>query len=282
MRRLSLSALLTLLLSCDGSEPGRTDPAGAPSPADTASDQVEATASVRLESENEALLFGAGRITEVYIEEGDSVRAGQILVSMSGDALVDGAVAARSQGLEAARIAAANSLMDYQRCSELYQAGAVSEMDLEGARTMMTASDAEYRMARAEFSSVVSGRAASIVQAPFSGVIGRVWAREGSLAGTEPLVMITGGEGYLARALFPERELGRIEPGAAAWFETTALPGQRFEGVVTSVSPGIDPVTCLIPVTAAFQDSAGVLSPGLFGSLRIVETGVEGEAEAGD
>jgi RND family efflux transporter MFP subunit len=277
MDKLSCMAAILALLSCRGGDavPPASVSGQAPSePTQTGAGEV--IVSVRLESESEALLFGSGRITGIFVEEGDSVFSGQSLVSLSGDAVVDGAVSAGREGVEAAGIAAANGRMDYQRCSDLYEAGAISELDLEGARTAMTAADAQYSAARAELSGAVSGRDASIVQAPFPGVIGRVWAREGCLAGSEPLVMITGGEGYLIRALLPERELGSVAPGDSAWFETGAVPGMRFSGSVTTVSPGIDPVTCLLAVTLAIEDPDGLLAPGLYGSAGIARSGVPG------
>jgi RND family efflux transporter MFP subunit len=227
------------------------------------------TAGARLEASSEALLFGGGRIEEVLVEEGDSVVAGQLLVSLSGDAVVEGAVSASHEGLEAASVTAANRRLDYQRCLELYDAGAISELELEGARAALEAAEAACGAARAGLSGAVSGRTASVVQAPFDGVVGRIWADEGCLAGSEPLLTITGGEGFRARVLLPERELGRISVGDAATFSTSAMPGLILAGTVSSVSPALDPVTLLVNVEVVFTDSTGSPVPGLYGTVAI-------------
>jgi membrane fusion protein, multidrug efflux system len=262
--------LVLLLLACSGPEAGpRSDrEEAAPQTAGVPTSAV-VTAGARLEAASEAILFGGGRIVEVLVEEGDSVSAGQLLVSLSGDAVVQGAVSAGHAGFEAASLAAENRRLDYQRCLELFDAGAISELELEGARTSLEAAEAACGAARAGLSGAVSGRSASVVQAPFDGVIGRIWADEGCLAGAEPLLMMTGGEGFRVRVLLPEREIGRISAGGPATFTSTALPGLEFEGTVSSVSPALDPVTLLLPVEAVFLDSTGTLVPGLYGTVAI-------------
>jgi membrane fusion protein, multidrug efflux system len=270
-RRSFLTALL-MLLACggEGGEPisdARQSAAPDPGAGDAAPEAV--CASVRIEAEQEALLFGTGRITEVLVGEGDSVRTGQILVGLSGDRLAASAVSARADEVEAARITALNSEREFERCSGLFQAGALSAMQLEGAQTAMIAAGSALQEARAGVSGALSGQSALTVQAPFDGAVGRVWAREGNLAGDDPLVMLTGGDGYIVRALLPEREIGWIEPGTPAVFVTSSLAAVSFEGTVTSVSASLDPVTCLLPVTVRITDTEGLLAPGLYGTLSI-------------
>jgi membrane fusion protein, multidrug efflux system len=270
MKGIFFTAALLIILACGGEDASQSySDSGEPSQDSASAGPPEVAVSARLESDHEALLFGSGRVTGVFVAEGDSVESGQILVSLSGDAVMAGAVAASRANADAARIEAENGERDLQRCLELFEAGAISEQDLDGARTSAVAAGAMYRAALAEVSGSSSGRDASILQAPFSGVAGRVWAREGGIAGAEPLVMLTGGDGFVVRALLPERFLGTIEAGAPARFETEAIPGISFEGQVLSVSPSIDPVTCLLPVTLGITDQDGRLASGLYGMISI-------------
>ncbi len=272
MRRLILIPAIAVFAACGGADGGESAMPDRHLPDSSAQGPGEAAVSVRLEAGEEALLFGSGRVISVEVEAGDTVRAGQVLVSLSGDAVVENAVSARARELEAARVEADNSEAQYLRCAELFEAGAVSAADLEGAGTAMTAADAAFRAAWAEYSSAVSGREASVIQAPFDGVVGRVWAGEGDMAGTDPLLMLTSGSGLQARALLPESELGCIDPGASAEFESISAPGMRFEGRVSTVSPCVDPVTFLLPVTVTIEDPEGRLAPGFYGTLSIARS----------
>ncbi len=275
--RTGICAALILVCACGGGSPGTGDASAVPVPSDAApGEHGTISASVRVEACDEALLFGSGRVTGVFVEEGDSVTAGQVLVGLSGDALVDGAVAAGLSGVEAARVEASNAEAAYRRCSELFEAGALSSEQMEGAETAMLASRSALQAARADLYGALSGRSASTVDAPFDGVVGRVWASEGLMAGPEPLVMVTGGGGFVLRALLPERYIGSFEIGDPAGFETTALPGEVYGGVVTSVSPAIDPVTGLLPLTVTLDDPSGTLFPGIYGTVRM-DPGSEGD-----
>jgi RND family efflux transporter MFP subunit len=271
VKKHSFSAILLLvLLACGGAgdEPASgSRQSTAPDPEGASPEAV--FVSVRIEAEQEALLSGTGRITEVLVEEGDSVRTGQILVGLSGDRMAASAVSAGAQEVEAARITALNCEREFERCSDLFLVGALSAMQLDGAQTAVIAAGSSLQAARAGASGALAGQSAMTVQAPFDGVVGRVWAREGNLAGGEPLVIVTGGRGYIVHALLPEREIGWIEPGAHAVFVTSALPDVSFEGIVTSASASLDPVTCLLPVTVQVTDHDGLLAPGFYGTLSI-------------
>lgn len=268
--RFILCATLLATCACGGREPAAAREYAQPVPesGDAGIETSVISASVRVEACDEALLFGSGRVTGVFVEEGDSISTGQVLVGLSGDALVDGAVSAGLSGLESAEVEASNAEAAYERCRELYEAGALSSEQLEGAETVMLASRSALQAARSDLYGALSGRSASTVDAPFDGVAGRVWANEGMMAGNDPLVMVTGGGGFILRALLPERNIGIVAAGAPAMFETSSLPGESFIGTVTSVSPGIDPVTGLLPVTVTLEDGDGLI-PGLYGTVRI-------------
>lgn len=275
MRRRSLLAALLLAAACGARglpDPRETGTAGdGPVPADPGGSSVVAWG--RIGTGREALLYGSGRVTAVEVSVGDSVRAGQVLVTLSGDAASDAALSAAAAALEAARIDAARAGADCLRCAGLYEAGAVSELELECARAAARAADAALSAAVAGTVSAAAGRDAGLVEAPFDGTVSRVDAAEGSMAGRGPLVVLVGEGAPELEILLPEREMSRIAPGCAAEFETAALPGRTFAGIVVSVSPSPDPVTFLLPVTVRLDDPEGLLATGLYGTVRILTAG---------
>lgn len=272
MPRRDLLAVILLAAACGGRslpDPRETGPAGdVPDTAGSGGSSVVAWG--RLGTGREALLYGSGRVTSVEVSVGESVRAGQVLVTLSGDAASDAALSAADAALEAARIDASRAGADYLRCAGLFEAGAVSELELEGARAAARAADAALAAAGAGTVSAAAGRDAGLVEAPFDGTVSRVDAAEGSMAGSDPLVVMVGEGAPEVELLLPERETSRIAPGCAAAFETAALPGRAFSGIVVSVSPSPDPVTFLLPVTVRIDDPEGLLATGLYGTVRIV------------
>jgi membrane fusion protein, copper/silver efflux system len=80
-----------------------------------------------------------------------------------------------------------------------------------------------------------------------------------------------------------ERDIARVKPGLTAALTLDAYPGKRFKGRIEYVYPRLDPETRTLPVRVALANPAGMLKPGLFGTLEIglpAKSGVTVPAEA--
>lgn len=226
-------------------------------------------ASARLEAGREALLFGSGRVVEVAASQGDTVSEGQVLVGLSGDAAASGAMQAARMELAASETELENARRDLDRAASLHSSGAVSLQELEGAGTAVEAARAAVDGARARLAAAEASAVASTVNAPFDGVVGRVWARKGALAGEAPLVQLVSRGGLQGRLLLPRSCAGRIRIGADAAFSASGSSFPELAGSVTSVAAGLDPESGLLPVTLTFPVRHGI-PPGLMGRVSIV------------
>ncbi|MBN8715975.1 MAG: efflux RND transporter periplasmic adaptor subunit [Xanthomonadales bacterium] len=70
-----------------------------------------------------------------------------------------------------------------------------------------------------------------------------------------------------AVAHVPAAQAAELRVGQAARFESTTLPGRRFDGTVTFVQPVLDTATRTVQVRVALANRDGVLRPGLFGAI---------------
>ena len=232
----------------------------------------EAYASTRLEGEEDALIYAttAGRIEEVLISEGDSVTTGQHLVRLDTDQQLTAGTSSAIAAISAARANAENALNDYERMLSLFDAGAVSQQQLDGSRVGVESAEAQLRQAQAGYSTARSMQNNAVITAPFTGRIGRIWAREGNLSGGGPLLSISGSSGIMARILLPERDIFSLSPGLPAYVTVTALDGTAVPGIVTAVSPSVDPVSGLVSVQVSFDDPDGILRPGMAGRVSVL------------
>lgn len=237
---------------------------------------AEVYANTRLEGAQEALLFASipGRVEEVMVSEGDTIEAGQRLVLMDTDQQVNAGTASALASLSAARANAENARANYQRMHSLYEAGALSTQEIEGVRVALEAAEAQFRQAQAGYTQARSTRDNAWVTAPFAGRVGRVWARAGNLSGSNPLLSISGNGGILARVLLPEADIFSLAEGQPAYVTIAALNYASVPGVVTSVSPTVDPVSGLVAAEVRFDDPEGVLRPGLSGRVSIITDSV--------
>ena len=227
----------------------------------------------RLEGADEAVISVPEpvMVSRVLVSEGDPVIAGAVMVELETDMARFSAVSAA-----AARVAAATALHDYslaglERASSLLDAGAMSERGHEAAQQQEAASEAALLAARSGYERAAADASTGIVRAPFSGTVTRVWARQGNPA-SGGLVAISGGRTVQAELLFPPGRLPFLKAGLPVFLHASIYPGEIFPGVITEVSPSVDPLSGLVAARAQFQNEDRRLAAGLSG---IAETALE-------
>lgn len=232
----------------------------------------EAYANARLEGAQEALIYASmgGTVEEVLVSEGDEIEAGDRLVRMDTDQQVNAGTSSALASVSAARANAENSRTNYSRMETLYQAGALSAQELDGVRVALEAAEAQLRQAQAGYTQARSTRDNAWIVAPFSGKVGRVWARAGNMGGQNPLLSISSNGGVVARVLLPESNIFDLEEGQAAYVTVPALDHQSVPGIVTAVSPSVDPVSGQVSAEVRFDNPESLLRPGFSGRVSII------------
>jgi len=232
----------------------------------------EVYANTRLEGAQEALIFASipGTVQEVLVTEGDEIEAGARLVRMDTDQQVNAGTTAALASVSAARANAENARANYSRMQSLYEAGALSEQELDGIGVALEAAEAQLNQAYAGYTQARSTRDNAWIVAPFSGKVGRVWARAGNMSGSSPLVSISGNTGVVAKILLPESDIFSLETGQAAYVTVPAMNHQSIPGIVTAVAPTVDPVSGQVSAEVRFDDTENLLRPGLSGRVSII------------
>ena len=214
------------------------------------------TATLEAEREAQVVAKASGTIVELMVEEGDKVRAGQVLARLDSD----------RQQLEVERLEAMLNRLenDLRRSKELFEKRLTSSEAHERARFDLAQQQAAYDLAKLDLSY-------TRIIAPFDGVITQRLVKEGNLVQVhQPLFRLDDFDPLLAVLNVPERELRTLKPGMTVAMQVDALPGHPFEGTIARVSPVVDSGTGTFRVTAEFRDSSEQLAPGMFGRLGIV------------
>jgi membrane fusion protein, multidrug efflux system len=238
----------------------------------------EVYAPSRLEGAEEALIYPAlgGRVLEVLVSEGDSVTSGDRLVRLATDTQISAGASAAQAGVAAARANETNASRTLERLQSLFEAGGVSQQELDGATAMYETARAGLQQAYAGAMQAGSVADNSFITAPFDGRVGRIWAREGNAVGGGPVISISNSSGLVARVLLPERYLPLLTPGLPAYVSITAYDGESFPGLVTAASRSVDPVSGLVPVEISFDNAEGRISPGMTGRVAVAVDTHEG------
>jgi membrane fusion protein, multidrug efflux system len=197
----------------------------------------------------------SGVLLKLEAEEGDRVRAGQVLARIDPE---------RAR-LEVQRTDATLRKLEaeFNRSKELFERKLVAAEAHERLRFDIETQRAANNIAKLELSYTA-------IVAPIDGVIARRMVKEGNLVPLNaPVFRIVNTDRLEAILNVPERELGTMQPGLSVALLVDALPGQRIEGRIDRVSPVVDPGTGTFRVTTAFAGSDR-LRPGMFGRIEVI------------
>ena len=257
--------LAGLLAACGG---GDADKKASDAKADTAV-TVEAVAASRreisasytgvatLEADSEAQVAAKinGALIRISAEEGDEVKAGQVLAKLDDE----------NPRLNLAKAEATLRKLenDYRRSNEMFERKLLSVEQNDKIRFDLETQRATYDLARLELTYTT-------ITAPIGGVISRRMVKVGNyIQLNQALFQIDNFDPLLAVLNVPERELHTLQPGQVVGMRVDSIADARFEGRIQRVSPVVDAQTGTFRVTCEFRDASKRLKSGMFGRLDI-------------
>jgi HlyD family secretion protein len=221
------------------------------------------------------------RLTEVRVNVGDVVKAGQVLATFSPDSVQADVAQARASLLEA-QANAADAAANAERARTLQSSGALSAQQINQYLTTEKTARARAEAAQAVLGAQqLRGRQTQVL-APDSGVISARTATVGSVVGSGAELFRMIRQGRLEwRAEVTSAELGRIKEGTPV--SVAPASGGELKGRVRMVAPSVDPQTRsalvyvdLPPMTRASvapSSTAGAAEPALPGRRRSAPPG---------
>jgi RND family efflux transporter MFP subunit len=253
-----------------------------------------ASYSGRVKGSNEEAVLPklARRVTAVYVTAGQTVRQGQVLVSLDNSKL-DAALQQAEAGVASARAAqAANevqrqtALTNLNRMKELHGSGAISNQALEAAQAQYDilntgAADAGVAQAQAALSMARQNLADCEITSPMTGVVGRVDVMVGDTTSTQdPVVVINNTADLEIEVRVSEADISSVQAGTAVKVIIDAIGKEPHTGVIKSVASVADQVTRTYPVKVALpNNTAAQVKSGMFAEVMLGtqrRTGVTG------
>jgi RND family efflux transporter MFP subunit len=203
------------------------------------------------------------RLSDVRVNVGDVVRAGQVLAVFAGET-VQAEVAQVRASLMEAEANAADAAANAARARTLEKTGALSAQQINQYLTGEQTARAKVEAAKAMLAAQQLRLKHLQVVAPDSGIISARMATVGAVsnAGTELFRMIRKGR-LEWRAEVTSAEVDRIRPGTAAL--VTAASGTRIKGTVRMIAPTVDPQNRAALVYVDLQPAADKAAPARAG-----------------
>ena len=195
-----------------------------------------------------------GRIEKIYVEVGDRIKKGQLLVEMDKTNLIQ------------AEVQLKNLETEYNRAVQLNKTGSISKQAYDAAVT-------QYEVAK---SNVAFLKENTRMEAPFDGsVTGKYFEDKelytgGSFGGaTKPSVIaIEKINPVKASVNLSEQYYLTVKPGTKVQLKSNIYPDRVFEGTVSIVYPSIDPASRTFTVEVKIPNSDEALRPGMYGTIN--------------
>lgn len=194
-----------------------------------------------------------GRIENIYVEVGDRIKKGQLLVEMD-----------RTQ-LQQAEVQLKNLETEYNRAVQLNKTGSISKQAYDAAVT-------QYEVAK---SNVDFLKENTRMEAPFDGIVtGKYFENKelytgGAFGGaTKPsIIAIEKINPVKAYVNLAEQYYLAVKPGTRVELKSNIYPDQVFEGTVSIVYPTIDPASRTFTVEIKIPNKDEALRPGMYGTI---------------
>lgn len=211
----------------------------------------------------------SGEVTELYVEEGDSVRKGQVLARIYADiyssqrdeaasrvASSQATVANSEAQLGALKAQLNQDRQAYERNKKLFDDKVISRAELEGFETRFRTSESQYNAAiqnirslqantqstRSSLEMANKNLSRATITAPMDGIVSMLKVKRGEkvvgtaqMAGTE-MMTIADMSAIEVRVQVGENDIVKVSIGDSADVKVEAYNNRRFRGVVTKIA----------------------------------------------
>jgi cobalt-zinc-cadmium efflux system membrane fusion protein len=242
----------------------------------------------------------AGRVTKLFVKPGEIVTPGQTLFTVEATDMVQAQndFISASTALNKARSTLNLAQINDKRQRLLYEGKAVPLKEVQQAQGTLDAAENDVRSADValeasrnrlrilgktdqeitEFQTKGTINPATPIYAPIGGTIVQRKVGPGQYVGSgasDPVFVIGDLSTVWVAAYIRETEAPMVRIGQPIYFTVLAYPDRSFPAKISYVATALDPVTRRLLVRASVDNSAGVLKPEMFASVKIL-TG-EGE-----
>lgn len=224
-----------------------------------------------------------GRITELHVDEGDSVAAGD-LIAILDSADLEAAVRRAEAALVESAARLADAVREEARQRRIVEAGVAPSADLDAAVTTLQVARAQVGTARASLDSVRAQLEYTVIRSPVDGVViertvevGEMVAPGGftSQQSTGALVRIADPTSLEVEADINESYIARIELGQPASIRVDAVPDHEYTGSLRQIVPTADRQRAVVQVKVTIDDRDDRLVPDMSCTVTFLQEGTD-------
>ncbi len=206
------------------------------------------TATVESDVKNNIAPNTPYRIEKIYVDVGDNVRKGQVLVQLD------------ASNLQQLKLQVENQKIEFNRTSQLYQVGGASKAEYDNAKMQLDVLSTQLRQLM-QNTQLVS---------PISGVVTARNYDDGDMySNGQPVLTVEQTNSVKVMVNISEVYYKQVVKGMPVDIQLDAYDGETFYGKVTIVYPSVDQATHTFPVEVTINNSEQKVRPGMFARATV-------------
>jgi len=226
---------------------------------------------------------GGEIIEKIFVETGDYVKKGDLIAVLDDDVIkaqleeATASLAAAEAGLGQSEANLALLEKDRLRVESLYQANAVSKQELDHINAQYDAAVESKKLASAQIDKakavlnqlqILYGEHS--IYAPISGFVAARYVEQGNRTSTsQPVIRISQEDELKIVCSVTEKDFPHLKKGMEAEITVDAFPEKVFKGVVSVISPTIDPATRTAEIEIRIPNEGYELRSGMFARIKL-------------
>jgi membrane fusion protein (multidrug efflux system) len=246
---------------------------------------IYATGSVFPDRESKVAAKISGMVEKVFVDEGDQVAEGELLVQLDQKDLLiterqcQAAVKVAEMQLKEAELRVENLRKEKNRLASLLKKTVVSQQKYDEIETAYSMAAMGLEVIRAQILSTRENLAMARqklrdtgILAPFSGLIVERFINVGEYVSTmppAPLFLLMNIDAVKTEMGLPEADLSRVALGDPVDITVDAYPHHTFRGTVSNINPTVDPLSRSFTLKVQIPNKEQRLKPGMFARATI-------------
>lgn len=205
------------------------------------------TATVESDIKNNIAPNAPFRIEKIFVEVGDPVKKGQLLVQLD------------ASSLRQLKIQMENTMLEFSRTEQLYKVGGASKAEYDNAKAQLDVLRTQYHQMTQN----------TELRSPISGVVTARNYDNGDMYGGLPILTVEQTNPVKLKFNVSETHYKNLKKGQNVDITLDAYEGETFKGKVTIVNPSIDAATHTFLVEVTIDNASQKVRPGMFARATV-------------
>lgn len=240
------------------------------------SETYYAVGTLRAEQEYQVTSDARGNVENIYVNEGDLVSPGDVLFAVDyTDDINDLQISQKKSemSVELNRINMENILANYNRSQELFDAGVITQSDLENAELSYKQARLSYEQSQASLESITnqlkSANNGARVISSVSGTVGSIDINQGQSYSGATAMTIVDTNTIVVQTQVSDKIINKCEVGQQATIYIPSISENAFIGKVKSIGVTKDNLSGSYPVKIEIERQGMPLKVGMYAEVHL-------------